>query len=318
MKVLIAYDGSSCADDALDDLQRAGLPNDVEAVVLAVADMWFLPNGEPMPLVPPYLSAGTVEARATAAAMMEAARARAESACERLRAIFPTWQVTAKAVADSPAWAIVLEAESWGADLVVVGSHGHSSLNRWILGSVSQTVLTQATCSVRIGRGRPTAPKRPLRILVGVDGSAEAEAAVHDVSERVWPHGTDIRLMTVLEPSLFEAMNRASPATTPSSAPGPEKREGKNVEGGISSLLDSYLAIFDQKPPHLYVAPMLVAGDPKHALIEEAERWGADCIFIGARGLSAWQRLLLGSVSTAVATRAHCPVEVVRAAPPRN
>jgi nucleotide-binding universal stress UspA family protein len=157
-----------------------------------------------------------------------------------------------------------------------------------------------------------------LRILVGVDGSAEAEAAVHDVSERVWPDGTDIRLMTVLEPSLFEAMNRAAPATAPSSVPGPEKREGKSVEGGISGLLDSYLAIFDQKPPHLYVSPMLVAGDPKQALIEEAERWGADCIFIGARGLSTWQRLLLGSVSTAVATRAHCPVEVVRAAPPRN
>jgi nucleotide-binding universal stress UspA family protein len=52
---------------------------------------------------------------------------------------------------------------------------------------------------------------------------------------------------------------------------------------------------------------------PKYILIKEAKRWGADSIFVGARGLSNFERLLLGSVSTAVATRAHCSVEVVRA-----
>ena len=44
----------------------------------------------------------------------------------------------------------------------------------------------------------------------------------------------------------------------------------------------------------------------------EAEKWGADCIFVGARGLNGLERLLLGSVSTAVASYAHCSVEVVR------
>ena len=52
-------------------------------------------------------------------------------------------------------------------------------------------------------------------------------------------------------------------------------------------------------------------GDPKRVLIEEAEQWGADCIFVGARGLRRLERFLLGSVSTAVAARAHCSVEVV-------
>ena len=46
--------------------------------------------------------------------------------------------------------------------------------------------------------------------------------------------------------------------------------------------------------------------------LEEAERWGADCIFLGAKGHSRFERLLLGSVSTAVSARAHCSVEVVR------
>jgi nucleotide-binding universal stress UspA family protein len=53
-------------------------------------------------------------------------------------------------------------------------------------------------------------------------------------------------------------------------------------------------------------------GDPKRFLVEEAERWKADCIFVGAKGHSGLERFLLGSVSAAVATRAHCSVEVVR------
>ena len=52
--------------------------------------------------------------------------------------------------------------------------------------------------------------------------------------------------------------------------------------------------------------------DPKWFLVEQAERWKADCIFVGAKGHSGLERFLLGSVSAAVATRAHCSVEVVR------
>ena len=50
--------------------------------------------------------------------------------------------------------------------------------------------------------------------------------------------------------------------------------------------------------------------DPKRLLIAEAESWGADCIFVGARGMGRIERFLLGSVSSAVAARAHCSVEV--------
>jgi len=62
----------------------------------------------------------------------------------------------------------------------------------------------------------------------------------------------------------------------------------------------------------LTVSSVITEGDPKHVLLDEAEHWGADCIFVGARGLSRVERFLLGSVSAAVAARAHCAVEVVR------
>ena len=54
-------------------------------------------------------------------------------------------------------------------------------------------------------------------------------------------------------------------------------------------------------------------GEPKGALVEEARRYGADCVFVGSTGLTGrLERFLLGSVSAAVAARAHCSVEVVR------
>lgn len=63
---------------------------------------------------------------------------------------------------------------------------------------------------------------------------------------------------------------------------------------------------------NLTVPTSILAGDPKVVLLEAAAEWSADCIFLGSRGLNRWERLLLGSVSHAVATRARCPVEVIR------
>jgi nucleotide-binding universal stress UspA family protein len=62
----------------------------------------------------------------------------------------------------------------------------------------------------------------------------------------------------------------------------------------------------------LVVSALVAEGEPKRCLPAEAETWGADCIFLGARGLRGIERVLLGSVSTAVTARAHCSVEVVR------
>ncbi len=320
MKVLVAYDGSACSRKAMDDLQRAGLPDNVEATVISVADIWVLPEGEsvaPPPLGP---SATIRKARNTAVELRERAQLFADEGAARLRRLFPTWKVTSITAADSPAWAIILNAEAVDADLIVVGSHGYSALGRWVLGSVSQTVLTHAHTSVRIARGRPTPPDRPLRILVGVDGSIEADLAVRTVAQRHWPQGTDVHLMLVLNPSLIEAVHdnnvaRQSVAVTDQTDSLPEgelsSSEVEEVNDLVGRMFDSYVSILSTVPG-ITVSTEIRSGDPKRVLLEEAEKWGADCIFVGSRGLNRWERMLLGSVSSAIATRAHCPVEVIR------
>jgi nucleotide-binding universal stress UspA family protein len=62
----------------------------------------------------------------------------------------------------------------------------------------------------------------------------------------------------------------------------------------------------------LKVTTEINEGSPKRVIIEEAEKWGADLIVVGSHGYRRWERILLGSVSQAVALHAACSVEIVR------
>jgi nucleotide-binding universal stress UspA family protein len=62
----------------------------------------------------------------------------------------------------------------------------------------------------------------------------------------------------------------------------------------------------------LKISSKIIEGPPRQVIVDEAEKWGADLIVMGSRGLGAWNRLLLGSVSSAVVYHAKCSVEIVR------
>ncbi|HZT60809.1 MAG TPA: universal stress protein [Pyrinomonadaceae bacterium] len=311
MKILIAYDGSDCAEAALDDLQRAGLPPDAEALVVSVTEVWLPP--------PPPSVYEVVEEAAAAYTPAELQRhfiedsptvveahALAEKARARLRKNFPGWEVRAESFYGSPAREVLRVADEWGPDLVVVGSHGRSALGRFVMGSVSQKVLNESRSSVRVARGRVEVEPTPARVLVGIDGSRGAEAAVREVAARLWPRGSEARVCVVEDPPIPLGVGRFIP-------PLREVIEEENraecdwvcatVGSAVRQLSDAGL-----------VATSLVAtGDPRRVLVEEAERWGADSIFVGSRGTgSRLGRYFLGSVSAAVAARAHCSVEVTR------
>jgi nucleotide-binding universal stress UspA family protein len=283
-KILIAYDGSACSDAALNDLRRAGLPATVEAVVVTVAYVFLPPPEGEVPddeLVSP---GGAVLVRPTQEHAEEAVRkalAVAEQGAQRVKADFPGWSVKAEARGDSPAWAVIKMAGRLGADLVVIGSHGHSSAGgRLILGSVSQRVLYEAPCSVRVARCSDERRAGPIRIIVGFNGTPDSEAAVDTVASRVWPEGSEARIITARAELKPEAHDVAA--------------EKMRAAG-------------------LTVSEVSRNGDPAHVLIKEAEAWGADSIFVGTRDVHGFRHLLHGSVSSAVAARAQCSVEVARA-----
>jgi nucleotide-binding universal stress UspA family protein len=303
MKLLIAYDGSSYSDDALAELPRAGLPRQLDALVLSVADVWLPahPN-EVDASLPAWLQDQIKQAYAESAKALATAEALAERGRERLAALFPDSSITARAIADSPGWGIVNQAGEWGADLVLVGSHGHSGVDGLVLGTVSQLVLTEAACSVRVGRKRSERDDPAIRVLVGFDGSANAEAAVQTVSDRAWPAGTRVSVVTVVDPRMTTGL--AHPFVQERARANPEEPEPW-WENSLEAAADKI------KRAGLDVSITIREGDPKLVLVAEASRWQADCIFLGYRGMSPIERLTLGSVSTAVASRAPCSVEVV-------
>lgn len=311
MKILIAYDGSSCADAALDDLQRAGLPPEAEAQIISVAEIWLPP---PPPSAAEILErAGEVKVPSDfkrvyskGSAAMKEALALAEQASDRVKTNFPGWKLFADADCGSPAWEIVFRADQWKPDLIVVGSHGRTALGRFVLGSVSQRVLTEAKCSVRIARGRIEEPGSPVRIIVGIDGSPGSEEAVRAVAARTWPAGSEVRVIIVDDPLVPPIIGEIIPplAETIEESNAEDWSRDKEVLANATALL---------RASDIKASTEIRLGDPKKELPQAAEEWAADCIFVGSAGFSnRFERFVLGSISAAVAARAHCSVEVVR------
>lgn len=311
MKILIGYDGSDCAEAALDDLKRAGLPLDAEGQIISVAEVWLPP---PPPSSYEILErakevkvpADLKRVYSKGCTAMKEALALAERASDRVKTNFPGWKVSADSSCGSPAWEVVFRADQWKPDLVVVGSHGRTALGRFVLGSVSQRVLTEARCSVRIARGRVEEPDSPVRIIVGIDGSPGSEAAARALAARTWPPNSEVKLIIVDDPLVPAIVGDIIP-------PLAETIEESNTEdqAWAEKMLAQTAAMLSRTK--IKVTTEIRQGDPKKELPQAAEEWGADCIFVGSAGFSnRLERFVLGSVSAAVAARAHCSVEVVR------
>jgi nucleotide-binding universal stress UspA family protein len=300
MQILIAMDRSSGSEVSLKDLKRAGLPPRVELLVLSVADVILPTRGQTNEQQAPKWVVDEIEkARVRGLEAIEQARAAALRLQGSAQTTFPRWTVHAEAIADSPAWGIVKKAEEWKADLIVVGSHDRSALGRLMLGSVSQSVLHHAATSVRIARSPGNLENTPICLVAGEDGSEDAEAALSALAGRNWPDGTTVHLVTAVD-QVLALMALGSSV-------------GAQAGDWIERLNER--AVAKLRAAGLVVSTLVADGDPRRILVDEAERLKADSIFIGARGLRGIERLVLGRVSTAVATRAHCSVEVVRFAP---
>ncbi|HEY6402687.1 MAG TPA: universal stress protein, partial [Blastocatellia bacterium] len=208
---------------------------------------------------------------------------------------------------------IIDEAESWGADLIIVGTHGYSTLERLWIGSVSRAVATHAKCSVQIARPRGVhgvVDEKAMKILLAVDGSDFGDAAVAEIASRPWPPGSQVHVISVIHLPF---------------QPGPEvwslpesyyyklemaerDRAGEVVKRAIARLRESDV----ERETPLTLTSEVIVGRAAETIIGTAKKWGADLIALGSHGYRGFTRFLLGSVSYAVASHAPCSVEIVR------
>lgn len=310
-KIIIAYDGSPCSKASIRDLQHAGLPDELDATVVAVADVWMPADDETaQDLLPDNPPPAVVSARNRAKESLEEALVLSVEGAQLLRQLFPKWIVHTETCTASPAWALVKKAEDWNAEMIVVGSHGRSAFERALIGSVSQMVAANAHCTVRIGRTSSKIPGAPLRLLVGYDGSQHAEVLIQEVAKRTWPAGTQVRVLVAID----DVIATVSPWRVPGFITWSMGEPGESYQNATEWVQQMANGAAEHLRAKGLVAEAIVChGSPKDLLVEEATEWNADCLFVGARGLSRFERFLLGSVSNAVTNRAHCTVEVVRA-----
>jgi len=177
--------------------------------------------------------------------------------------------------------------------LLVVGSKGLDALDRFMLGSVSTNLLHHATCSVLVVKGE-AAPLR--RITLATDGSDASAQALEFVLTKFQPdrstgkggrapiHVSVIHVMPFLKyPELKEAGHALI-----------EQSVQKLIEAGFTAEAVCQL------------------GKPAEVIMKVASKHHADLIVMGAQGLGAIARFLLGSVSTRVVQHSPCSVLVVR------
>ncbi len=292
--IVVAYDGSDCSEAIFTELQDAGLPSQLTAHVVSVAELWAMQS-----MLPPASSN-----RSELAAALEQAVTVAEEGAERLRAVFPRWVVMTVGLTGSAAGTIAHRAQEVAADLVFIGSQGRSVVGRFFLGSVSQKVASEARCSVRICRPHSRSGSAP-RLVVAMDGSTSSQEAVRCVAGRAWRAGTAVAVVNVIDPPLRAGL------TEP---PSPYAAEIHRQHVARLQWLETVTADAQRQLESAGLATERhsLDGEPKFTLVEWSERWSADCLFIGASGLHHPGSQALGTVASALAMRAHCSVEIVR------
>jgi nucleotide-binding universal stress UspA family protein len=138
------------------------------------------------------------------------------------------------------------------------------------------------------------------RIVVGVDGSGNSLAAVGWTAALAAALGAEVVAVHAL--GLLEQMEPAHPASDPPASSHPHRDEiRERFEHDWCAPLDAAGVVSRR---------IVRDGNPVSVLLAVAEEERADLIVVGSRGLGGYPELLLGSTSTQVAQRAHCPVTV--------
>lgn len=186
---------------------------------------------------------------------------------------------------EDPAEAILRLAKDEDYDLVVIGNRGETEAETFSLGSVAEKISRHAECPVLIVKEKTKISK----VLVGVDGSENAEKALEHAVELAKKHQAKITLLNVEESILLSLKPKVT------------KEIGE-------SILSSATA----KVKGVKVDTQLKFGNPAETIIEVAEKENCDVIVVGSKGLSKVKRFFLGSVSDDVSHHAHSSVLIVK------
>lgn len=290
MRILIATDGSPASQLVSSEVAARPWPTATEMRLVRVVD--------------PVLYATTPSLIPLA---VKSAQEAQEKEAETLEC--PGIEISTLVAEGHPAKSIIEAARSWHADFIIMGSRALGPVGRFLLGGTASAVLRKAPCAVEIVRcprdDRGQGRGRGWRILLAIDGSNSSELAVESVIERPWPAESEFRVISVpvfavpgIEAGYIDAADweRLRGSAT--------IEANRIVDAALTRLQKAELRADGTVPTGFE--------GPRALILDEAERWNADLIVAGSHGWRGLDRLLLGSVSEALALYAPCSVEVIR------
>ena len=286
-KIVVATDFSASAERALDVALAIAQHGSAEIHLVHALEV-------PRAVLSPYAMAIPDDLIAGA---RDAARKRLEAAAARVRARGFAVTTTLGSVPASASLAGV--AKEVGADLVVVGSRGHTGLKRLALGSVAELTVKESPVSVLTVRGEGHA-EAPKVIVVGVDFSAPADRAVELAADWARAFGAQLHLVNGLELTM--------PFIAPYEVTVPNEVLDKSYAEAVKRLKE-----IAAKLTGVDVHTSVVSAAAHDALDTVAERVKADLIVTGSRGLRGLKHALLGSVAERTLRHAPCSVLTVKA-----
>ncbi len=146
MKILLATDGSKHSNLMIKKFAERSLDSKTKIlIVVAYEKAAYMMDSAPMGALKEYYVMSNNFA-------VKLAKTAAADALSLLRKKHPKLSISSVAIEGSPKKVILNEADSFKADLIVIGSHGHGIIAGFLLGSVSQAVALHAKCSVEIVR----------------------------------------------------------------------------------------------------------------------------------------------------------------------
>lgn len=303
MRILIALDHSECSQRAFDAVIDRCWPENTEFKLVNVIEP-FDPI-EPIGSISSELWSKMVEAERADR------RARAETmlqeAASRLQANQDYDVSTHISEEFMPDQCIVNLANSWIADLIVLGSHSKRGLNRLLLGSVSHSVLLNAPCAVEIVKAaKQKSTSAKFNVLICLDDSQFSDAAFQSIISRPWKENTEFKIITVRKPAVDACIGIENSMVALKAL-----SEDQLATQKAKTELEAKSTAVRQTTGRTATSEVLT-GDPRQSIIQAVEDWPAHLVVLGSHGRTGLNRLLLGSVSQAVSLHAPCSIQVIK------
>jgi len=214
--------------------------------------------------------------------------------------------VATQVVERNPVDAIVETAERWPADLIVVGTHGRTGVERLMLGSVAEKVLRKTSCPVLTVPRRVVTPKHGLtfaRILCPIDLSRASLRALDYAVSLAAAEGPGVHTLNVVELlSGASATRDAAVLDTPDFRAGVLRTARERLHAIIPDRLRALCPIIES----------VTFGKAGREILRVAHEEESDLIVLGVEHRSAADLLVFGSTTQEVMRQAACPVLTIR------